>query len=218
MKLAERLRRDAEEIWGRIKQHPFVLELYRGTLPLEKFKYYVIQDYNYLVGMAKAFSLLAAKAERHNVMEEALQIAFQDASIEMRNYEEILGELGLSLSKVLEIEPAPTNTAYTNHMIATCCLKPPIDCMVAMIPCFWTYLELAETHRSLAEENRNKLYLKWIKAYESEEYRSLTERLIRLVNEEWNGERYSELRRIFLRSSRYELMFWDMAYRLEAWP
>ncbi|MGB9705438.1 MAG: thiaminase II, partial [Pyrobaculum sp.] len=33
------LRRRAGDIWGRILAHPFVVELYGGSLPLEKFRY-----------------------------------------------------------------------------------------------------------------------------------------------------------------------------------
>ena len=32
MKVTERLRKDADNVWERIIEHPFVVELYSGTL------------------------------------------------------------------------------------------------------------------------------------------------------------------------------------------
>ena len=53
--VSETLRRWADPIWEQIFRHPFVVEVYRGDLPLEKFRYYLLQDYNYLVNFAKPF-------------------------------------------------------------------------------------------------------------------------------------------------------------------
>jgi thiaminase/transcriptional activator TenA len=49
MKVVDRLRKDANAIWKKIIEHPFVVELYKGDLPLNKFKFYILQDYQYLI-------------------------------------------------------------------------------------------------------------------------------------------------------------------------
>lgn len=36
-------------VWKRFTEHEFVQSLGRGTLPVERFKHYLIQDYLYLV-------------------------------------------------------------------------------------------------------------------------------------------------------------------------
>ncbi len=56
-KLSRRLREDGDYIWRRIFGHPFVIELYSGKLPVEKFVYYVKQDYSYLIGVMRAYSI-----------------------------------------------------------------------------------------------------------------------------------------------------------------
>lgn len=50
-RLSRRLREDADYIWRQVFEHPFVIELYSGELPVERFVYYVKQDYNYLIGV-----------------------------------------------------------------------------------------------------------------------------------------------------------------------
>lgn len=44
-------RPDVAPVWHRFVNHPFVLAMGNGTLPLESFKGYLIQDYLYLVSL-----------------------------------------------------------------------------------------------------------------------------------------------------------------------
>lgn len=214
--LSLRLRRDADSIWKRILEHPFVLELYTGRLPLEKFKFYVIQDYNYLIGTMRSFSLLASKAD-YEVARTSLEIAHLDATIEMENYAKLLGKLGLKLEDVVSREPAPTNEAYMNFLIVKCALGSPLECLVSTLPCFWSYAEIAERHKDKLSSNPNKLYVEWASVYLSREYLELVEKLKNAVDSLWDGRGYEKLRRIFVAASRYEYMFWDMSYKMEGW-
>ncbi|MET1160854.1 MAG: thiaminase II [Thermoprotei archaeon] len=219
MKLSAKLRESSSHIWDSILRHPFVVELYSGRLPLEKFKYYVIQDYNFLVGMTKAFSIIAAKTREYDLLKTALELAYGDVTIEMDNYIKLLNKLGLSLEEVIRTEPAPTNYAYVNHILVTCTLYSPLECMVSMLPCFWSYMVIAETHKNLLENNPVEVYKDWALVYLSKEYRDLTTRLINIVDDLWNryGSDYEFLDWIFKTSSRYEYLFWDMAYNIERW-
>ena len=42
-------RPDVRDVWNEFVYHPFVMAMGDGTLPLESFKGYIIQDYLYLV-------------------------------------------------------------------------------------------------------------------------------------------------------------------------
>ena len=59
---SEQLKAEAEPIWSRIFRQPFLLEIKDGNLPLEKFRYYLAQDYLYLEGFARTVALALAKA------------------------------------------------------------------------------------------------------------------------------------------------------------
>ena len=50
---SEQLRAEAEPLWSSIFSQPFLREIKDGTLPLEKFRYYLAQDYLYLEGFAR---------------------------------------------------------------------------------------------------------------------------------------------------------------------
>lgn len=217
MRITEKLRKEADSIWSKIFKHPFIIELFKGVLPLDKFKYYVIQDYNFLIGMTKAFALMASKTSDYEFMREALVIAYSDVTIEMDNYIKLLKQLNLSIEDVINTEPAPTNTAYVNHVLTTCSLGTSIECLVSTLPCFWTYMEIPRVNEELLRQNTNKLYLEWINTYKSKEYIELTNKLIELVDKYAVNTDYNRLRKIFILSSRYEYMFWDMAYIMEKW-
>lgn len=55
-------RPDVRDAWKAHTHHAFVAGLADGTLPVEAFKYYLIQDYLYLVQFARACALAAYKA------------------------------------------------------------------------------------------------------------------------------------------------------------
>lgn len=44
-KLSRRLYERVQELWPQYLRHPFVTQMAEGTLPVEKFRYYMLQDY-----------------------------------------------------------------------------------------------------------------------------------------------------------------------------
>lgn len=216
MSTTAKLREEASNIWERIRAHPFVVELYSGTLPLEKFKYYLLQDFNYLVGFTKAFAAAVLKAPDLGGMKLALELAHGEVTGELANYEALLAELGLGLGDAASARPNPTNVAYMNFLTSTCLLGSFAQCLAALLPCFWTYLEIAEVHRERLERNNVAVYKKWASLYLSPEYRSLVDRLRIALDQ--SGASLGELEGPFTAASLYELMFWEAAYRREQWP
>jgi thiaminase/transcriptional activator TenA len=93
------------ELWVKDLDHPFVVELYSGTLPLEKFKYYVLQDYNYLVTMVRVLSLLAAKAPTLELSRLTLELAYGTVTGEMENYERLLSALDMTIDDAIKAKP-----------------------------------------------------------------------------------------------------------------
>ncbi|PNP83516.1 hypothetical protein FNYG_03079 [Fusarium nygamai] len=56
-------RPDVRDVWKEFVYHPFVMAMGDGTLPLESFKGYIIQDYLYLIHFSRANALAAYKAQ-----------------------------------------------------------------------------------------------------------------------------------------------------------
>ena len=67
MKVTEYLLDSVKDIWEEYHAHPFVLGIADGTLDKEKFRYYIIQDYLYLIDYAKV-----NKEKRFNLIRQFL--------------------------------------------------------------------------------------------------------------------------------------------------
>ena len=68
MTITQELRHTYRDLWQRMVTHPFVVEMGDGTLPVEKFRAYFLQDYIFVrdlvtltaMGLAKAPNLRVA--------------------------------------------------------------------------------------------------------------------------------------------------------------
>lgn len=213
--LTATLRERVAPVWHALLTHPFVGELYAGSLPLEKFRFYLLQDYNFLVGLTRTLAIVAAKSE-FALLREVLGLAHALAEGEFKNYERLLQSLGVSIADAVRTEPAAVNQGYVDFLTSTAFLGSPQEGLVAVLPCFWSYQEIAEAHKDKLRENKSKLYVQWAECYLTEDYRRVVQRLRELVDAA--AVDFSRALRIFTKACQYERMFWDMAYRLETGP
>jgi thiaminase/transcriptional activator TenA len=218
MSVSEQLHNDAEQIWNRIVDHPFVVELYQGNLPMEKFKTYILQDYAYLVDAIKNFSIIASRAHSVDVMRETVEIAHLEATGEFQGYEDFLHTLGYTLDDAMGVEPLPVNLSYRGFLLTTSLLRSSQEALVSVLPCFWSYRDIALHHQDALNRNSSKIYVDWACVYLSEDYVQLVEKLRRLVDRVCDDFPYEMLKRPFLTASRYEYMYWDSVYNMEKWP
>jgi thiaminase/transcriptional activator TenA len=212
------LRREADGIWRLLRDHPFVVGLFSGELPAAKFRYYLVQDYWYLVDLSRALALLASRLPSPGLVAGALELAREEASVEMESYLRILPEAGVDPGSLGSAERSPTSLAYSNFLLRTCALETPLECASAMLPCFWSYQELARAHEAELRRNPVELYRRWGEAYLGEEYGRVVEGLRGIVDALWAEGLRAAAVRSFILGSRYELMFWDAAYAEEGWP
>ena len=218
MKVSERLRKDADGVWEKIIEHPFVMELYSGTLPMEKFRFYILQDYNYLIASIKNFSIISSKADSIDAMREVTEILHLESVSEFKGYEEFLGKLGYTIEDAKNIEPIPMNVSYVNFLLSTSSLKSYAESITSVLPCFWSYAEIAGHHKNKLGKNKNRLYIDWASVYLSEPYVNLVKKIKKLVDEAGETVSYEMLKKTFITASKYEYMYWDAVYNMDTWP
>jgi len=218
MTLAARLKKNAYPVWEKIFHTPFVVELYKGTLPEEKFKFYVKHDYNYIIGSIKNFSILASKADTAENTQLLTEIAREEATTEFAGYKEYLKKLEISLEEVENTEPTFIETSYVSFLQSTSLLKTFAEGITAVLPCYWSYSEIAKFHKNKLQNNPNKLYREWASLYLEEDYLEVVRKIINIVDHIPSDFHYHKLKKVFLQASKYELLFWKAAYNLEEWP
>ena len=214
------LRARAEPIWRAQHEHAFVRGVGDGTLDLERFKHWVCQDYLFLVEYCRLFALAASRAPDLDTLRRFADLLQATATTEMDLHRAYAREFGISEAE-LEKEPmAPTTRAYTDFLLRVAATGDFAELAAALLPCMWGFAEIGQALRArgLPAEPR---YAKWIEMYAAPDFVALAEWCRELVDRLADGVPPELQRRIeeaFLTSSRYEYLFWEMAWRRETWP
>lgn len=211
MSLSERLRNENSDLWNRILNHSFILEMGSSTLPIAKFTYYISQDSWYLDGFLKTLAFAAAKSPTRD-----LTRLFAKIIIGTMEGEIIMQEKIRSLVKV---EPKPVsqvNMDYVKHLLKVGAEGDFHEIVAAILPCSWTYQLISEKLRE-SPGSKHAIYNIWIGEYSSEEYQHIVDRIRRVIDEaegKLGQELLENVRRHFRAASEFELKFWDMAYSI----
>ncbi|CAN5809803.1 thiaminase II [soil metagenome] len=208
-----------EPIYEAIRQHPFVNGLTDGRLPRDRFAFYVVQDALYLGQFARALSALAAQAPDGEALEMFGRHATDALKVEKALHEGFVQDLGLHPEQILATEPAPTNQAYTDFLLASTFGRPFHEGLAAVLPCYWIYWRVGQ--ELLPKGSPEPLYQRWIETYGGEAFDQVVQEVLALTDRvapELTDAQRDAMRRRFLTASRYEWMFWDMAFQLQRWP
>ncbi|KAL9070143.1 MAG: hypothetical protein Q9161_005095 [Pseudevernia consocians] len=169
-------REDVEPAWHAHVHHDFVKRIGDGTLPTEKFKDYLIQDYLFLVQFARAKALSAYKA---NSMEDIAASAEEILYVkrEMSLHLDYCAEFGLSKNEVEEQEEHQACTAYTRYVLDIAHSESWFALQIAFAPCLLGYGIIAKRLWDDPETVREQgnPYWKWIENYVGEDYRAAVE-------------------------------------------
>ena len=221
MSLFARLQEAAAPIRQRVRAHPFVRGLGDGTLPEDRFRYYMRQDYVFLVRYGRVLALAAARADDLSVASRFADLLNLTLNVEMDLHRQFAHKAGISTEALEATEAAPTTLAYSNHLRVAGETGDLATILAAILPCAHGYWEVAEELRAQDGWDGHPLYADWIRMYTSDEYAAMAQWAADLLDRVTTGiglEREAALREVFLQSQRYEYLFWDMSDRLEDWP
>ena len=216
MKYSEQLYCQVSSIWQNYEKHPFLSGLFDGTLPIEKFRFYMIQDYLYLLDYAKVFALGIAKATSVEEMQFFSQNVHQILHGEMEIHRSYMQRLGITDQEIALTPIHSSNYSYTAYMIQEAYRSGIPEILAAILACSWSYadiaLHLAERYPQAVS---HPFFGEWVASYISKSYqdtnRSLIERLD-TVADCLNISSLEHLSQIFRTCSYYELGFWDMSW------
>jgi thiaminase/transcriptional activator TenA len=219
-RFTSRLWAGIDSIYQDILRHPFLDGLADGTLDRQVFRFYVLEDALYLHEFARAVAILGGKAPHPDMTAALCGDAVATIEAEREQLGQFISELGGSRDELFVRQPAPTNRAYTSYFLSQVHAQPFHEGLAAVLPCYWIY---AEVGKELLKRpsSPDPLYRRWIESYGSEEYDAVVQRVVQLTDDVAEGlgpDARKAMAQHFVMSSRYEWMFWDMAWRQEAWP
>ncbi|MFZ5790836.1 MAG: thiaminase II [Pseudomonadota bacterium] len=202
-----------------IHDMPFNAELAAGTLGRDRFRTYIVQDALYLAQYSRALAIAAAKAPHTEAMQQLAQSALGAVAVEQALHERYLREFGVDPATIAQAEPSPDCLAYTNFLMATAYHAPWAVLVAALLPCFWIYWDVGGAIAQQAAPDNP--YRAWIDTYVDERFGAAVRAVIALADEaaaKATPATQACMFSAFERSSQYEWLFWDGAYRGRGWP
>lgn len=229
------MKRWSDEAWEaalptyeKILRHPFVGALAAGTLPADRFRFYIRQDALYLDGYARRLAHVAARLPRKEQTEAFLHFALDGIAVERALHAQFLAG---DLPTVEEM--SPTSLLYTSVLEAQATAPVEVEA-AAVLPCFVVYQRvgeaiLAQARAAGANPNREEArptpllenpYRAWIETYADPAFAASTERAVEICDElaaAAGAATRSRMTELFVRCTRMEWLFWDSAWNLENW-
>jgi thiaminase/transcriptional activator TenA len=198
-------------VYNEILKLPFILELAKGSLSLERFNFYIRQDAIYLKEFGRALAVTASKVEDKKHADTFSEFARTAVVVEQ--------ELHNSFLEDAAANPSPSCLLYTSYMLKQTALEPAQIGVAAVLPCFWVYREVGD--HILTHGNReNNPYQRWINTYGGEEYAAQVDAAIAIFNELAENSAESLKKKMletYMTSTKMEWLFWNSAYNMEKW-
>ena len=206
-------------LYEKILAIPFNAELAAGSLSLDRFRHYIIQDAHYLDGFARALALAAAKADNADHIVQFAEAAKTAIIVERALHADYFRQFGISAIDFAAAQPTPVCDHYVSYLLRIAALEAFPVVLAALLPCFWIYLEVGKSiHARAASPNP---YQAWIDTYAGEEFAAAVRAVIATTDEvaaRASEKTVQSMHAAFTRATQLEWMFWDSAYRLAKWP
>ncbi|MGZ4185441.1 MAG: thiaminase II [Solirubrobacteraceae bacterium] len=213
------LRDSSEPEWSALAHEPFVRELAAGELALERFRFYIEQNLQYLPQYARVMALGAARSR-----DERELAMFASALRQVIDVE--LPENRALLERVVQAgapdrggarAAAPANLAYTSWLLAVAFSGGPVEILAAVLPCTWSYGEIGR--QLSADAADHPVYRPWLRFFGDDEYDAVVERMRSDLDElaaDSGAAQLDRLAVIFRTGVRFEHGFWQMAYTTQS--
>jgi thiaminase/transcriptional activator TenA len=215
----------ARATWDASYTHPFVRALAEGTLDLQAFRFYQMQDARYLEAYADAAALVSTRCPDPADKLLFLELARGALVVERSLHEGYGKTLGYDAAALAALVLTPNNLAYQNHMISTALRGSLLEAVAALLPCPWLYADLGA--RLLADLGGEVFpahpFRDWLQTYAdpslNDTNANLCAVLQRLSDEAAaSPTTLTRAQEAFLTSTRYEWLFWEQAWTNQQWP
>lgn len=192
---------------------PFVKGLADGTLPMEKFIFYLRQDALYIENYCRVLASIASRVSDLATTDAFLHFALDGVFVEKAMHETYLSKY----PEDTPTQPSPSCLLYMSLQSAQA--TEPVEVQAASIlPCFWVYLMVGKHIAATAAEKNP--FAAWIETYSDPAFDTSNDLCIALCDalaEAASPEIRRRMTDIFVMATKMEWMFWDSAYQLEKW-
>lgn len=217
MTFTKNLLNKTESLWKNYLAHPFLVELCNGSLPKEKFKYYLIQDYLYLKEYAKVFCMGVIKSTSIKDMRFFYNAVNGTMNDETAIHIEYMRKLGVEPLDAEKKDYDLTTISYTSYMQSICLTGSLKEIAVATLSCTLSYSYICKQLEKMYKDKLvDNYYSSWIYMYTDDSFTKFSDDWVKYIDNicsDITKEEKEKLEDIFIKCSIYEMQFWDMAYK-----
>ena len=182
MRTTQRLYEAAHPIWEQCHDHPFVRGIGDGSLDLEKFRWFLLQDYLYLFDYAKVFAQGVVKSQEPEVMRTFASYVASILNGELEIHRGYMRRMGITEERAETEKPTLSNLSYTAYMRAVAAEEGPAEIMAAVLSCALSYEYIAKwIVRNYPDAEQHGFYGEWVRGYASKSYAEENQRLTALI-------------------------------------
>ena len=215
MSVAAELRAASADVWEAQHAHPFVRGIGDGTLDEARFRFYVRQDYRFLIDYGRVLALGAARAPRVEQMRRFAALAQSVLETEMALHVGFAQRWGIAAEELEAEPPAPATRGYCDFLLRTSALGDFAELCAALLPCMWGYAEIGQ-RLAAAGPPEHAGYAAWIATYADPEFQALAAWARELTDgaaADAGPAARERMQAAFRTSSELELAFWEAAWR-----
>ena len=227
----------AKHMISETERHPFLVSMVDGTLHVDNFQYYVVQDALYLKDFSECLRMLSRNVTESSPddAKRLMEFAVGAEEAEMSLHNSFFKEWKISADGAV---PMPNTLLYTSNMVRVCATRSHAEGLASLLPCFWVYMHVGNCMLQLRDEltsaaampgtatatgvtQRLAQFDAWIDMYAGEEFANEVHDFIRMTDVAAQGateEVRACMKDHFLMSVKLEHMFWDQAVDLMKWP
>lgn len=201
-----------------ILAHPFLAGIADGTLPPERFVFFIEQDGLYLRAYARALTAAAGHATEPADRALLTSSAAEAIAVEVGMHAELLAGFDGG-ADAAPPRLSPSGELYVQTILAHTAQGPFGVAMASVLACFWIY---AEVGQALIEHGSpDPRYQRWIDTYGDPAFAATVDAVLAVVDRLGavaTAAQRAEMQGVFAQGCRLEWMFWDAAWRREDWP
>ena len=216
MSTVERLLTAAKAIWDGYHTHPFVEGLKYGDLDPRKFRWYMIQDYWYLMEYTKVFAIGVAKSRSVETMQMFAKYIQAILNGEVNVHNGYMADFGITKEELERTPIALNNRSYTNYMLSVAYKGGEAEVLTAIFSCAYSYEVIAaKIVDEVPSAPDHPQYGRWVRGYITTRYTGnniVLMEILEKLTEHYTERQLQDLEEIFVACSRYEAAFWDMAW------
>jgi thiaminase/transcriptional activator TenA len=208
-----------EDLQTKILEMPFNRALADGTLPVEVFRGYIVQDAHYLEGFGRALALAASRAPDPDTIAQLAGSANGAILVERQLHADYMTRYDITPQMFRDTPPSRSCDHYIASLIRHAAVSPFPVAVCAILPCFWIYHVVGKRIHGQAAPDHP--YRAWIDTYAGEDFALAVRKMLDLTDRlgaAADADTREAMHQAFAHSSWQEWMFWQSAHDSEAWP